>query len=179
MDERVTLKPACDSDIWIFERQAVDPETAGIFNWSGFRNLPEKKRRLAEDGMISTDDGCLIIWVKGEAAGTVSWRRVHYGMPMSSCWNIGISVLPEHRGKGIGTRSQIELVRYLFDTSPVQRIEAHTDVENIPEQRALARIGFTQEGLLRSTQFREGYWRDMYLYGITRDDHLALDPSRS
>lgn len=170
----VALRPTCDSDIWIFERQAVDPEAGGTFNWSGFRNLAATKRRLAEDGLISTDDGCLVIWANGEATGTVVWRRVHYGMPASSCWNIGISVLPEHRKQGIGTRSQRELVRYLFSTSPVQRIEAHTDFENIPEQRALARIGFTQEGLLRSTQFRQGLWRDMYLYAITRDDYLRL-----
>jgi RimJ/RimL family protein N-acetyltransferase len=166
----VSLRPATESEIWIFERQSVDPEATGIFNWSGFRDLAAAKRRLAEDGMIGGENGCLIVWAGGEAAGTVVWRRVHYGSPTWSCWNIGVSILPEHRKKGIGTKCQMELVRYLFDTSPVQRIEAHTDVENIPEQRALARIGLVREGMLRSTQFREGRWRDMYLYAMTRDD---------
>ncbi|BCJ47014.1 alanine acetyltransferase [Actinoplanes ianthinogenes] len=175
MDQQnVTLKPASEGELWIFERQSVEPDAGGIFNWSGFRNLAGTRRRLTEDGLISADGGCLIVWAEGTATGTVSWRRVHYGTPTPSCWNIGVQILPEHRRRGIGTEGQAQLTRYLFDTSPVHRVEAHTDVENDPEQRALSRIGFVREGLLRAVQFREGRWRDMYLYAMTREDYSGV-----
>jgi RimJ/RimL family protein N-acetyltransferase len=80
---------------------------------------------------------------------------VYYGRPSWFCWNIGISILLDYQHKGVGTKSQAALVRYLFDTSPVPRIEAYTDVGNIAEQRARTKIGFIREGVLRSTQFRE------------------------
>ncbi|WIM99365.1 GNAT family protein [Actinoplanes oblitus] len=167
----VALRPVRAADFWILERQSVEPDAGGIFNWSGFRDVAATRRRLTENGLLGEENGCLVVWAGDEATGTVVWRRVHYGTPNWSCWNIGVSILPEHRARGIGTRAQMTLVRYLFDTSPVQRIEAHTDVENVPEQRALARIGFVREGLLRSVQFREGRWRDMYLYAMTRQDY--------
>lgn len=169
----VALRPACEADLWIFEEQAVDPEVGGIFNWSGFRNVAATKRRLMEDGLIGNDDGCLVVWTDDEPVGTVVWKKAYYGTPSWFCWNIGISVLPNHRHKGVGTKSQAALVRYLFDTSPVQRIEAYTDVANVAEQRALGKIGFIREGVLRSTQFRQGSWRDLYLYSMMREDFSA------
>ena len=55
-----------------------------------------------------------------------------------------------------------------------ERIEAETDVENIAEQRALERAGFTREGVLRHTQFRAGRWRDNIIYSVLRAE-VSLD----
>jgi len=55
----------------------------------------------------------------------------------------------------------------------VNRVEAHTDVSNIAEQRALEGAGFTREGLVRGAQWRAGAYRDGYLYAIVRGDIAA------
>lgn len=55
-------------------------------------------------------------------------------------------------------------------TTTANRIWAGTEVENIAEQRALERSGFQQEGLSRGTHFRDGQWRDGYVYAIVRGD---------
>ena len=164
----VQLRPVTEADLWVFERQAVDPESGGIFNWAGFRNFSAVKRRLDDDGLIGPDGGFLTVAVDGEAAGNVLWRKVSYGAPVWSCWNIGAALLPEYRGKGFGVLCQAELVAYLLDNSPVHRIEAYTDVENTAEQRCLEKLDFVREGLLRAVQFRQGRWRDVYLYAIVR-----------
>jgi RimJ/RimL family protein N-acetyltransferase len=167
-DARVVLRPATADDFWLFERQAVDPDAGGAFNWSGYRDIRATRRRFDDNGLITPDGGCLVVARDGAAAGTVVWNKVWYGTATWWCWNIGISLLPEHRGKGVGTLAQRLLVAYLFDTAPVQRVEAYTDVENVAEQRALERAGFTREGVLRSTQFRDGRWRDLVMYAIVR-----------
>ena len=169
----VHLRPATDNDLWLFERQAVDPEAGGQFNWSGFRNVPATIRRFEENRLISDDGGCLIVEAENVATGTVVWSRSTYGIPSWNCWKIGISLLPEHRQKGYGTKAQGMLVAYLYETSNVQRIEAYTDVDNLPEQKCLEKVGFIKEGTLRATQFRKGEWRDLYLYSILRDEHKA------
>ena len=51
------------------------------------------------------------------------------------------------------------------------RLEADTETGNIAEQRALEKSGFTREGVLRSTVFRDGQWRDVVRYRLLRDDH--------
>ncbi|MFC0527817.1 GNAT family N-acetyltransferase [Phytohabitans kaempferiae] len=174
MDEaEVALRPVTADDFWLFERQAVDPEAAGRFNWSGFRDVRATRRRFDDDGLVGPDGGVLIVVHDGAAVGTVSWSRTEYGMPAWWCWTIGIALLPDHRGRGVGTAAQRLLVGYLFDTTAAQRIEAYTDTENLAEQHALARIGFAREGVLRSTQFRAGRWRDLVMYSLLRPDHDA------
>jgi aminoglycoside 6'-N-acetyltransferase len=43
--------------------------------------------------------------------------------------------------------------------------------DNLAEQRALEKVGFVREGVLRSTQFREDAWRDIVLYSLLRHEH--------
>jgi RimJ/RimL family protein N-acetyltransferase len=85
-------------------------------------------------------------------------------------------LLPDGRGRGVGTQAQRLLVRYLFAHTPVVRLEADTETENIAEQRALEKSGFTREGVLRSAVFRDGQWRDVVRYSVLRDE-IALDES--
>lgn len=71
-------------------------------------------------------------------------------------------IVPEMRGRGAGAAAQRLLVEYLFSTTTAFRIWAATEAENIAEQRALERSGFSQEGRLRGTHFRDGQWRDSF-----------------
>jgi len=104
-------------------------------------------------------------------AGVVSWHRVTYGPnPGSHAWNIGIGLAPESRGRGVGGVAQQLLAHWLLAVTPTTRIEASTDVANVPEQKALERAGFTREGTLRSAQSRADGRHDLYSYSLLRTD---------
>ena len=79
-------------------------------------------------------------------------------------------LLPEARGRGYGTQAQRLLVRYLFAHTTVHRIWAGTEVDNLAEQRALEKAGFTREGITRATGWRDGSWRDGVIYSVLRTD---------
>lgn len=103
--------------------------------------------------------------------GTLGWHQVLHGPSVGSiALDIGISLRPEHRGHGHGTRAQRMAAEYLFRTFPVHRVQASTDVENLAEQTALARAGFLREGLIRGAQWRAGAWHDLVSYARLRDD---------
>jgi RimJ/RimL family protein N-acetyltransferase len=172
----IRLRPVREDDFWLFERQADDPDAAGRFNWAGFKNVRRTRQQFDEDGLIGRDGGTLVVAADGAVAGCVIWRRVTYGNPEWWCWNIGISLLPEFRRRGVGPVAQAMLVEQLFDTTVASRVEAYTDVENTAEQRALEKIGFTREGTIRSTQFRQGEWRDLYIYSILRSEAKPVHP---
>ncbi len=74
----------------------------------------------------------------------MDWFAVRHG-PFSTAraLNIGIFLLPEHRGCGYGSTAPAVFADYLFANTLVERLEAGTDVDNIAEQRALERAGFT------------------------------------
>ena len=43
------------------------------------------------------------------------------------------------------------------------------------EQRALEKAGFTREGILRGTTFRQGRWHDQVIYSVLRDEVKLMD----
>ncbi len=116
----------------------------------------------------------LVIECEGDAVGHVSWHRVHYGPNLGSCaWNIGIGLTESAQGRGIGSVAQAVLARHLLATTPLDRVEASTDVTNIAEQRALERAGFTREGVLRSAQMRVDGRHDLCSYSFVRGDESS------
>jgi RimJ/RimL family protein N-acetyltransferase len=113
----------------------------------------------------------IIVDAERGPVGDVSFIQVPYGPNVRSlAWRIGITVLPEHRGLGIGGAAQLMLALELFATSTVNRVEADTDLDNIPEQRALERAGFVREGVVRGAQYRGGQFYDRVLYGLLRSE---------
>jgi RimJ/RimL family protein N-acetyltransferase len=103
--------------------------------------------------------------------GSVGWHPVTYGPNAGSrSLDIGISLSPDHWGRGHGSRAQRMLADYLFATMPVHRVQASTDVTNVAEQRALERAGFVREGVLRGAQWRRGGYHDLVSYARLRTD---------
>ena len=164
----VALRPVVEDDLPVLNGMLGSPEVRAPFQWFGWSDPGRMARGYAENGLLGPDNSILMVASGAETLGFVSWRKID--VTSSYFWNMGILLLPAARGRGIGTRAHQLLVRYLFAHTPVMRIEADTDKDNIAEQRALEKAGFTQEGLMRSVVFRDGQWRDAYLYGIVRDD---------
>ena len=77
---------------------------------------------------------------------------------------VGLILLPDNRGVGIGTAALGMLRDYLCENYPIARIEADTDVENVAGQRILENNGFACEGTLRSYRFYGGAYHDSYVY---------------
>jgi RimJ/RimL family protein N-acetyltransferase len=167
--DTVRLRPVAEEDLPLLYRLSSDPVGAGEHEWFGWRNPRDYPRRWAEDGLLGDDGGVVIVERESDRLGALSWRKVptSYG---SHCWEIGVSLVPEARGLGYGTRAQRMLVEYLFAHTQVNRIQAATEITNVAEQRALEKAGFTREGVLRGCGFRDGQWRDGVLYSILRAD---------
>ena len=144
----------------------------GGFNDFGPRDRTNREV-LAKGPLRNEHNGTLMVEViaNGRAVGTVGWHPVGYGPgPASMCWNIGIDLIPEGRGQGFGSEAQRLLADYLFAATKVNRVEASTDVENLPEQRSLEKAGFIREGVVRGSQFRAGTYHDLVQFARLRSD---------
>lgn len=129
----------------------VDPRSAlgGIERW-------------AVDAIFAGDED------RYTPVGDVTAKPVWYGPSRGSmAMSIGIGLLPQYRGCGIGTQAQLLLARLLHERGIV-RVEASTDVTNIAEQRALVKAGFTFEGVARSAQERRDGRHDLQVYSSIR-----------
>jgi RimJ/RimL family protein N-acetyltransferase len=149
------------------------------FQFFGFTATNALERRFAADGLISDDAGHLVVEeADGLVVGSVGWFAVQHG-PSSTAraLNIGITLLAEHRGRGLGSAAQASFAEYLFANTLVERLEAGTDVENVAEQRALENAGFAREGVARHAQFRAGHWHDLVVFSRLRGDRPASQQS--
>lgn len=154
----------------MLERLDTDPALSTPFGWHGFHNPRERRRRWEHDGYLGADDSLLVVTAPDDGlAGIVVWSSLAISGPQGVL-QIGIHLLPEHRGRGLGTLAQRMLADHLFSTTTANRLEATTEVDNVAEQRALERAGFACEGVVRGRGFVRGQWRDGFIYGRLRDD---------
>ncbi len=168
MDD-VTLRPIREEDLEQLSRFVTKPEMGSEFEWIGFRDPKAARRRWEEDGWLGSDHAELAVDRGGVFAGIVSWKDRSQGFGKQQRFEVGSALWPEHRGQGVGTEAQRQLVEYLFQNTPAHRLEAYTEVTNRAEQRALEKVGFEREGVIRKGFFRAGEWRDSVMYGLLRD----------
>lgn len=162
------LRPAHDAELALLAAWREEPQSP-YDDWSG----PPAPGTEGLERLPAPEGGGTLVVADGmdDPLGTVSWHAVLYGpTPGSLAWDIGISLRDFAHGLGHGARAQRMLATYLFATTPAHRVQASTDVTNVPEQRALARAGFVREGVVRGAQWRQGCWHDLVVFGRLRGD---------
>jgi [ribosomal protein S5]-alanine N-acetyltransferase len=171
MDDDLTLRAFREEDLEFLDRLDTDPAALGPFEWFGFRDVRTRRRRWEHDGFVGPESTALaVVAADGTLIGIGGWKTAHRGGSPGVCFEIGLALLPENRGQGLGTAAQRLLVDHLFRFTTAHRLEAGTDADNVAEQKALERIGFVREGVLRQVAFRDGAWRDCVIYALLRDD---------
>lgn len=131
----------------VAEKVPIEGTESEYDNWGEY--APEMKSLELRRWVIEVDAGDGPIPV-----GDMSSHWVWYGpSPGSKSANIGIAISLPWRGKGIGSAAQRLLAEFLHSDG-IHRVEASTDVENIAEQRSLAKAGFVLEGIIRGSQMR-------------------------
>ncbi|MCX8188720.1 MAG: GNAT family N-acetyltransferase [Nitrososphaeria archaeon] len=104
--------------------------------------------------------------------GFVVYYTVH---PFLKLLEIGFQIFSkEDRGKGYATEAVNLLLKFLFSSKNVERIQATTHVENIASQKVLENNGFIREGELRCSLYRNGRYYNTYIYSILRRDWEKL-----
>jgi RimJ/RimL family protein N-acetyltransferase len=83
----------------------------------------------------------------------------------------GISLVPEARGRGIGTAAIAQLVEFGFVRRNLRRIHLQAIASNTGAIRAYEKAGFVVEGRQRQHAWVRGAYEDIVLMGILRSEH--------
>lgn len=98
----------------------------------------------------------------------VNWRN-------GTC-HVGISIGPEHQGKGYGTNAMKVLLDFIFNYMNVNKVKLQVFSYNKRAILSYEKCGFLVEGILKEELFRFGKYHDIYVMGLLRTDwenHLA------
>jgi RimJ/RimL family protein N-acetyltransferase len=128
------------------------------------------RRRLALSGTMTRFEVFFAIEATGRLIGEIQARKWEGGMP-PGVFELGIEIFNEaDRGLGYGSEATALLASYLFEHEGARRFQASTDVANERMRRALERLGFVLEGVLREFMPSNDGSRDHVMYGMTRND---------
>ena len=163
--KKVRLRTVEPSDIDDLYAWWNDKEVAGQYGGIFPLSRPEF------DALVDENEGWYIIEALGDRrkVGFISYFQPRWDY--ANLFEIGYRTLPAARGRGYTTEAVRLLVDHMFGTmKKTVRIEALTDVENVPSQRVLEKNGFKREAVMRKRFFSDGEYRDDCMYAILRDD---------
>ena len=75
----------------------------------------------------------------------------------------------------VNTNAKLLLLDHAFGTRDVHAVRIRTDARNEPSRRAIERLGFSLDGVVRAERVAvDGSVRDSALYSVTRDEWPAV-----
>lgn len=168
MAEQVSLRVFREDDLAVLDRVGVEPDLLGEYQWHGFVDPKARRRRWERDSYVGGEATLLAVVVDEVVAGLASWRPRDRAGPAGVCYELGVALLPEYRGRGLGVEAHRVLVDQLWRHTAAHRLEASVEAGNVAEEKTLAKVGFEREGVLRECCWRDGAWRDGVIYGLLR-----------
>lgn len=170
--ERLTLKPLVTDDSDSLLKIFSDSEVMRYWNTAPWVTIQDSLDFINEsnDSMQRQESLILGVYLKstGELAGKCMLfsydkesKRAEIGFGLDrSCW-----------GKGYISEAGEALIQYGFNSMGLRRIEAEIDPENQSSAKALEKLGFSREGLLRQRWEVNGIVSDSAMYGRLVSDH--------
>ncbi|WP_439027869.1 GNAT family N-acetyltransferase [Haloarchaeobius sp. DT45] len=88
---------------------------------------------------------------------------------------IGIWLAPEYHGNGYGTEAAALVVDHAFGQRRLHRVLARVLTTNDASAGIWEKLGFTHEGTLRESEFKDGEYLGMRYFGLLSDEWDGFD----
>lgn len=174
----VTLRPRTEADLDVLYAIASDLGT-----WDERTpSMPSPLTRDAYERRLAQLDGgpdksvSFVVEVDGAAVGSVSLFSFD---DLARHAEVGIALLPEARGRGIGTAAIQRIVEFAFVRCNLRRVHLQAISSNQAAIRAYEKAGFVVEGRQREHAWVRGGYEDIVVMGLLRSEWLASDPART
>jgi [ribosomal protein S5]-alanine N-acetyltransferase len=149
---------------------ASDPLVTDPFSWGPYEKQAEAAEWIASLPRNRADGIALEFAITDQAdrpIGVISLLEI--SRRDRRCV-IGIWLGREFWGSGVGDEAESLLAHIAFGPLAMERLGAWVDVNNRRSQRAFERLGFTNEGVLRSFQRHYDKPHDLVSYSLLRSE---------
>ena len=163
--ERVVLRPFRPEDVEPLWRAKLDPMTWAQTTEAPLTPVTLEEHRARYSEPAKDDSAQFAVDVDQVLIGRAGMFSVDN---LARHAEIGLSLLPEHQGKGYGQDVLRVLVDYGFRSRNLRRIHLQTLASNEAALRAYRAVGFVEEGRLREHAWVEGAYDDVVLMAVLR-----------
>lgn len=152
----------------------VDIESRGPWFPLNFDSETTFLEKFEKTGLWSEDRGLLLI--VDAATDKILGQMVFFrATAYYDAYELGYQIYdPANRGRGITTEAVNTMVKYLFDSKPVHRLQLQLVFENTGSRRVAEKCGFKHEGTARAAVISRGKPVDLEVYAMTRSDYESL-----
>lgn len=122
--------------------------------------------------LFATETGLdLAIIYKGAIVGKVGLNSINKSTKSAE---VGYMLGEEFNGKGIMTKATKALVQIAFEEYKLNKVEIRVATENSKSRAIPQRLGFTEEGTLRSAEWLYDHYVDHVVYGMLKEEWQQL-----
>lgn len=169
--DRLVLRPLNQEDAKDLFAIFSDPVVMKYWNTPPWASLDDARNFIdsSVDAMNRQESITLGIVVK--ATGEMIGKCMLFSYAKESKRaEIGFAIGPSFWGRGYISEAGHALLEYGFGELGLRRVEADIDPDNVSSGKALERLGFIREGLLRQRWEVNGIVSDSALYGVLAED---------
>jgi [ribosomal protein S5]-alanine N-acetyltransferase len=169
----LVLRYAEPADAQTLFELASDPAVTRWFSWGPYRSVDEPAAYIT--GLPAEREAGVRLDFLVETVGTV---------PSVSIGVIGLNELSardrramvgtwfgrEHWGTGANATAKALILHLAFEVCGLERVGAYSDLDNPRSTRALEKLGFRHEGVLRAWHRHGDVAHDVNVFGLLRAD---------
>ncbi|MGW4383056.1 GNAT family N-acetyltransferase [Kitasatospora sp. NPDC004531] len=171
----VTLAPIDVDDAELLHEWWHEPGTAHeLGNWP--RPLSATRERIERDIEDADQDGFLVLRPDGTPVGAVFLTDQNMS---DGTARVRFLTDPEHRRRGYANAALNSVTDLAFGELPLYRLDAEPHTGNAAALAALARAGFTREGVRRGACLHRGRRLDLAMLALLRPEWEALARPRT
>jgi ribosomal-protein-serine acetyltransferase len=107
------------------------------------------------------------IFYKEELAGVINYHSIDWRNKKTS---LGYWLGEEFQGKGLMTQAVLSFVNYAFQDLKLNRVEIRCAEGNSKSRAIPVKLGFTNEGTSKDSEWLYDHYVDHVIYGVTNDN---------
>jgi ribosomal-protein-serine acetyltransferase len=132
-------------------------------------SLDEARKAIKRDLVLFAENKGLGvgIWHRGELAGMVRYHEIDW---QNRSTEFGYRLGAAFEGKGLVTKVCRVMIAHAFEELKLNRIVITCDTENAKSRAVAERLGFTQEGVLRQSEWLKDRFIDEAVYSLLADE---------
>jgi [ribosomal protein S5]-alanine N-acetyltransferase len=149
---------------------ASDPEVTRWFSWGPYAaedqarayldRLPAQRERGEQLDLVQEHRDAGVVGITGLSEISRRDRRAIVGTWFGRPW----------WGSGLNRQSKALICHLGFELLGLDRVGSYSNVEHLRSQRALEKVGFRREGVLRGWHRHGDRLLDVVIFGMLRDD---------
>lgn len=93
---------------------------------------------------------------------------------IGSCFWSGIKITPKKQEYGYGFQVALLVLRYVFEELRMERCTGHCLEEHKTVIKLLESVGFKKEGLMRNYVFKNGEYKNTWLFSILKEEYQVI-----